>query len=43
MKETKKMKYVNFENLNAFEAVSIGAVYVLSFTSGMFIGINLFI
>ena len=33
-------KYVEYQKLTAFESVSIAAVFVLSITAGMLVGIN---
>lgn len=38
VKEFKNMKYVDFNQLDTFEAVSIGTVYVLAVSVGLFLG-----
>jgi len=37
-----KAKYVDLQNLDAFEAISMGTVYVLSVTAGLMLGNTLF-
>lgn len=37
-----KAKYVDLQNMDAFEATSIGLVYVLSVTAGLMLGSTLF-
>jgi Cft2 family RNA processing exonuclease len=42
IKEFHKMKHIDLENLDTFEAVAVGAVYVLAVSAGVLIGSSMF-